>query len=277
MAPDQSQSDRTAVGVVGLLRRGCWAAVPIGTIESLIDGGRVVDFPSGGTVYTEADAEQTGRRDARPAARLHARRRRPPGHRALRSSRRSAGCAGADCRTRTGLRAGGDVRQLRSSSTSIASNARRGTMRRWRGRSRRNRFIGCTTSWKSSPETRSRRSASASHATSSTSRASRPEASRTLTAIGESAGSREQRRFGPRSGRACPRRTSGGTPRPNVARPRGDSRSRTDEPTSCGRAHVTKVTAPEKQGRHNQSRGHQLMGLGLKVTCLLSTMPPPRF
>ena len=57
MAPDQSQSDRTAVGVVGLLRRGCWAAVPIGTIESLIAGGRVVEFPSGYTVYAEADAE----------------------------------------------------------------------------------------------------------------------------------------------------------------------------------------------------------------------------
>ena len=58
MAPDQSLSDRTAVGVVGLLRRGCWAAVGIGTIESLLAGGRVVDFPSGGTVYTEADAER---------------------------------------------------------------------------------------------------------------------------------------------------------------------------------------------------------------------------
>jgi len=56
--PDQSHSDRTAVGVVGLLRRGCWAAVPAGTIESLIAGGRVVDFPSGGTVYAEADAER---------------------------------------------------------------------------------------------------------------------------------------------------------------------------------------------------------------------------
>src|SRR6187551_1488550 len=58
MAPDQSRSDRPAVGVVGLLRRGGWAAVPIGTIESLVAGGRVVDFPSGGTVYAEADAEK---------------------------------------------------------------------------------------------------------------------------------------------------------------------------------------------------------------------------
>ena len=58
MGPDQSQSDRTAVDVVGMLRRGGWAALPIRTIESLIAGGRVVDFASGGTVYTEADAEQ---------------------------------------------------------------------------------------------------------------------------------------------------------------------------------------------------------------------------
>src|SRR5262245_2824473 len=44
MPPDQSQSDRTAVGLVGLLRRGGWAGVPIGTIESLIAGGQVVDL-----------------------------------------------------------------------------------------------------------------------------------------------------------------------------------------------------------------------------------------
>jgi len=58
MPPDQSQSDRSAVSVVGLLRRGCWAAVPVGTIESLTAGGRVVDFRTGSTVYTEADAER---------------------------------------------------------------------------------------------------------------------------------------------------------------------------------------------------------------------------
>jgi len=58
MTPDPSQSDRTAVSVVGLLRRGCWAAVPIATIETLIAGGRFVDFPSGDTIYTEADAER---------------------------------------------------------------------------------------------------------------------------------------------------------------------------------------------------------------------------
>jgi CRP/FNR family transcriptional regulator len=58
MALDQAQTGRTAVGVVELLRRGGWAAVPIGTIESLISGGRVVDFQSGGTVYSEAGAER---------------------------------------------------------------------------------------------------------------------------------------------------------------------------------------------------------------------------
>src|SRR5689334_7777732 len=58
MPPDPSQRDRTAARVVGLLRRGCWAAVPTGTIESVIEGGRVVDFPPGRTVYTEADAER---------------------------------------------------------------------------------------------------------------------------------------------------------------------------------------------------------------------------
>jgi CRP/FNR family transcriptional regulator len=58
MASDRSHSDRTAVNVAGLLRRGSWAAVPIGTIESLIAGGHVINFSSGGTVYAEADAER---------------------------------------------------------------------------------------------------------------------------------------------------------------------------------------------------------------------------
>jgi CRP/FNR family transcriptional regulator len=55
--PNQPPSDLTTIGLVGLLRRGCWAAVPIATVESLIDGGRVVEFPSGRTVYAEAAAE----------------------------------------------------------------------------------------------------------------------------------------------------------------------------------------------------------------------------
>ena len=56
--PDPPPGDLTTVGLVGLLRRGCWAAVSTGTIESLIDGGRVVEFPSGQTVYAEADTER---------------------------------------------------------------------------------------------------------------------------------------------------------------------------------------------------------------------------
>jgi len=55
--PDRPQSDSTDVGLVALLQRAGWAAVPSATIESLIDGGRVVEFPAGHTVYAEADAE----------------------------------------------------------------------------------------------------------------------------------------------------------------------------------------------------------------------------
>jgi CRP/FNR family cyclic AMP-dependent transcriptional regulator len=60
MAPrrDQPRRELTSVGVIGLLRRGSWASVPIGTIESLIEGGRVIEFPAGHTVYAEADAEE---------------------------------------------------------------------------------------------------------------------------------------------------------------------------------------------------------------------------
>jgi CRP/FNR family cyclic AMP-dependent transcriptional regulator len=56
--PDQPRSDLAAVGLPGLLRRGCWAAVQIATIESLIDGGRIVEFPAGHTVYAEAAPER---------------------------------------------------------------------------------------------------------------------------------------------------------------------------------------------------------------------------
>jgi CRP/FNR family transcriptional regulator len=58
MAPDRAASDRAAESVVALLRRGSWAAIPIGTIESLIAGGRVLEFPSGHTVYAEAEPER---------------------------------------------------------------------------------------------------------------------------------------------------------------------------------------------------------------------------
>lgn len=58
MAREQPQSDQTAVNVVALLRRGRWAAVPAGTIESLVVGGAAVTFAAGGAVYAEADAER---------------------------------------------------------------------------------------------------------------------------------------------------------------------------------------------------------------------------
>ena len=57
-APERPQSELTSAGVTDLLRRGCWASVPAGTIDSLMDGGRVVEFAAGHTVYAEADAER---------------------------------------------------------------------------------------------------------------------------------------------------------------------------------------------------------------------------
>ena len=45
------------LGMVGLLRGGCWPSLPVSTIESLIEGGRITGFPAGETVYSEADAE----------------------------------------------------------------------------------------------------------------------------------------------------------------------------------------------------------------------------
>src|SRR4029453_19193238 len=46
------------IDVVSLLRRGCWASLPTGTVESLVDGGHVTEFQAGHTVYAEADAER---------------------------------------------------------------------------------------------------------------------------------------------------------------------------------------------------------------------------
>jgi CRP/FNR family transcriptional regulator, cyclic AMP receptor protein len=57
-AQARPHTEITSVGVIDLLRRGCWASVPADTIASLIDGGRVVEFPAGQTVYAEADAER---------------------------------------------------------------------------------------------------------------------------------------------------------------------------------------------------------------------------
>src|SRR5262245_50435405 len=57
MTPDQPHSECAAADAMRMLRRGCWAAVSMGTIESLTAGGRAVEFPSGHTIYSEADAE----------------------------------------------------------------------------------------------------------------------------------------------------------------------------------------------------------------------------
>jgi len=53
--PEQPPQHLTMTGAIEALRRGCWAAVPIATIESLIDGGRIVEFSSGHMVYAEAE------------------------------------------------------------------------------------------------------------------------------------------------------------------------------------------------------------------------------
>ena len=42
--------------VARLLRTGAWASLPTATIESLVEGGRIVDFRAGHTLYAEADA-----------------------------------------------------------------------------------------------------------------------------------------------------------------------------------------------------------------------------
>jgi CRP/FNR family transcriptional regulator, cyclic AMP receptor protein len=42
--------------VVNVLRRGCLASLPIPTIESLIVGGRTIEFSAGHTLYSESDA-----------------------------------------------------------------------------------------------------------------------------------------------------------------------------------------------------------------------------
>jgi CRP/FNR family transcriptional regulator len=44
--------------IVALLRGGCWASLPVETVELLVDGGKLVEFSAGHTVYTEADAER---------------------------------------------------------------------------------------------------------------------------------------------------------------------------------------------------------------------------
>ncbi|HKV99707.1 MAG TPA: Crp/Fnr family transcriptional regulator [Vicinamibacterales bacterium] len=41
-----------------MLRTGCWAALPLATVESLASGGRLAEFPAKHLVYAEAGAEK---------------------------------------------------------------------------------------------------------------------------------------------------------------------------------------------------------------------------
>src|SRR5262245_47653849 len=55
--PSQTRPD-THENVLRLLQSGCWASLPIKSIESLIEGGSITAFSAGHTVYAEADAER---------------------------------------------------------------------------------------------------------------------------------------------------------------------------------------------------------------------------
>jgi len=57
MAGAQTERGSVARDVVALLHRGCWAQLPVATIERLTIGGRFTEFAAGDTVYAEADAE----------------------------------------------------------------------------------------------------------------------------------------------------------------------------------------------------------------------------
>ena len=255
MPPDQSQSDRSAVSVVGLLRRGCWAAVPVGTIESLIAGGRVVDFRTGSTVYTEADAERLAvMMDGLLRVYMHASDGRQVTVRYVRAGdllgvpALIGGPAPVFVQAVTpGEAFFFDIAQVKraalidaSLAWALAEESRSSAVRCPR-RARRKRV-------RVRPPARRAAPPGPRHFTSGS--------RRTLIALGQSAGSREQRRFGARSGRARPRRASRGTARPNVARSRGDSRSDTDEPRVVVTERVTKVTAPENRVGTIRSRGH---------------------
>ena len=56
--PPVQTSRETPIDIVRLLRSGCWASLPLKTIESLVEDGRVAEFAAGHTVYAEADTER---------------------------------------------------------------------------------------------------------------------------------------------------------------------------------------------------------------------------
>jgi CRP/FNR family transcriptional regulator, cyclic AMP receptor protein len=57
-SPEQTDPEPSPRGIVTLLRRGCWAQLPIATIEQLTIGGRLTEFAAGHAVYSEAGAER---------------------------------------------------------------------------------------------------------------------------------------------------------------------------------------------------------------------------
>jgi CRP/FNR family transcriptional regulator len=56
--PNHRRESPRTDAIAALLRGGCWAALPIATIESLIVGGTNTAFAAGHTVYAESDAER---------------------------------------------------------------------------------------------------------------------------------------------------------------------------------------------------------------------------
>jgi CRP/FNR family transcriptional regulator len=56
-SPTQPRRHFTPAAVVELLHRGCWASLPLETVASLTEGGRLIEFPAARTIYSEADAE----------------------------------------------------------------------------------------------------------------------------------------------------------------------------------------------------------------------------
>jgi len=56
--PESIGGTATPASIVALLRTGCWAALPIATVESLVSGGRLAEFPARYAVYAEAGAEK---------------------------------------------------------------------------------------------------------------------------------------------------------------------------------------------------------------------------
>lgn len=58
MDSDSATGRRPSAGIVALLRTGCWAGLPIATVESLVFGGRFAEFPARFEVYAEAGVEK---------------------------------------------------------------------------------------------------------------------------------------------------------------------------------------------------------------------------